>query len=84
MSLHYLFQGSLNGVEWEAKVGVATVEGQLSPTGASDLSRLAIDSDWCPQQKKVSIVHCVRGEAKLAWDNLGMRWRLFSGHDWFV
>ena len=84
MSLHHLFQGSSDGVEGEAEVGVAAAECQLSPTGAPDLSRLAVDSDWCPQQKKVAVVHCVRGEAKLACNNLGTRQRLFNGHDWFV
>ena len=83
MSLHHLFQGSLNRVQWEAEVGVAAVEGQLSPTGAPNLSRLAIDSDWCPQQEKAVVVHCVRSEAKLAWDNLGKGQRLFRGHGCF-
>ena len=83
MSLHHLFQGSLNGVEWEAEVGVATAECQLSPTGAPNLSRLAIDSDWCPQQEKVVVVNCVRGEAKLACNNLGKGQRLFRGHGCF-
>ena len=80
MSLHHLFQSCLDGVEGEAEVGVAAAECQLSPTGAPDLSRLAIDCDWCPQQEKAVVVCCVRSEAKLAWDNLGMRWRLFRGH----
>ena len=71
-------------MEGEAEVGVAAAEGQLSLTGAPNLSRLAIDSDWCPQQEKVVVVRCVRGEAKLAWDNLGTRWRLLTGHGWFV
>ena len=84
MSLHHLFQSGLDGVEGEAEVGVAAAEGQLSPTGAPNLSRLAIDSDWSPQQEKAVVVYCVRSEAKLAWNNLGTRWRLFSGHDWFV
>ena len=68
----------------EAEVGVAAAEGQLSRTGASNLSRLAIDSHWCPQQEKVVVVRCVRGEAKLAWDDLGTGWRLFRGHGCFV
>ena len=80
MSLHHLFQGSLDGVKWEAEVGVAAAEGQLSPIGALNLSRLAIDSDWCPQQEKVVVVCCVSGEPNWAWDGLGMRWRLFRGH----
>ena len=84
MSLHHLFQGGLDGVEGEAKVGVAAAEGQFSFTGAPNLSRLAVDSDWCPQQEKGAVVHCVRGEAKLAWDNLGMGQRLFTGHGCFV
>ena len=53
-------------MEGEAEVGVAAAEGQLSLTGAPNLSRLAIDSDWCPQQEKVVVVCCVRSEAKLA------------------
>ena len=80
MSLHHLFQGSSNGVEVEAEVGIAAVEGQFPSTGPPNLSRLAIDSDWCPQQEKVVVVHCVRSEAKLAWDGLGTRWRLFRRH----
>ena len=84
MSLHNLFQGSSDGVDWEAEFGVAAAEGQFSPTGAPDLSRLAIDSNWCPQQEIVVVVHCVRSEAKLAWDNHGMRQRFFSGHGCFV
>ena len=77
-------------MEWEAEVGVAAAEGQLSligqfpSTGPPNLSRLAIDSDWCPQQEKVVVVHCVRGEAKLACNNLGTRWRLLTGHGWFL
>ena len=70
-------------MEGEAEVGVAAAEGQLSPTGPAKLSRLAIDSDWYPQQEKVVVAHCVRGEAKLAWDDLGMGWRVFRGHGWF-
>ena len=84
MSLHHFFQGGSNRVEGEAEVGVAAAEGQLSPTGAPDLSRLAIDSDWCPQQEKAAVVHCVRGEAKPACNNLGTRWRLLTEHGWFV
>ena len=84
MSLHHLFQRGLNRVEGEAEVGVAAAERQFSPIGAPDLSRLAIDSDWCPQQEKVVVVHCVRSEANWAWDGLGMRWRLFRGHGCFV
>ena len=84
MSLHHLFQSCLDGMEGEAEFGVAAAESQLSPTGAPNLSRLAIDSDWCPQQEKVVVAHCVRGEAKLTWDNLGTRWRLLTGHGWFL
>ena len=71
-------------MEGEAEVGVAAAEGQLSPTGPPNLSRLAIDSDWCPQQEKVVVVGCVGSEAKLAWDDLGARWRLLTGHGWFA
>ena len=53
-------------MEVETEVGVAAAEGELSSTGPPNLSRLAIDSDWCPQQEKVVVVHCVRSEAKLA------------------
>ena len=80
----------MNGVEGEAEFGVAAAEGQLSligqvpSTGAPDLSRLAIDCDWSPQQEKVVVVNCVRSEVKLAWDDLGTRWRLLTGHGWFV
>ena len=80
MSLHHLFQSGSDGMEGEAEVGVAAAEGQLSPTGAPNLNRLAIDSDWCPQQEKAVVVHRVGGEANWAWDGLGMRWRLFRGH----
>ena len=80
MSLHHLFQSGSDGMEGEAEVGVAAAEGQLSPIGAPNLSRLAIDSDWCPQQEKVVVVHCVRGEAKLAWDDLGTGQRFIRGH----
>ena len=83
MSLHHLFQGGSDTVEGEAEVGVAAAEGQLSPTGAPDLSSLTIDSDWCPQQEKAAVVHCLRSEAKLAWDDLGTRWRVLTGHGWF-
>ena len=71
-------------MEGEAEFGVATPEGQLSVTGPAKLSRLATDSDWCPQQEKVVVVHCMRSEAKLAWADLGMGWRDFRGHGWFV
>ena len=80
MSLHHLFQSGSDGMEGEAEVGVAAAECQLSPTGASNLSRLAIDSDSCPQQEKAVVVCCVRSEANWAWDGLGTRWRLFRGH----
>ena len=66
MIFYHLLQGGSNGVKGEAEVGVAAAEGQFSLTGAPDLSRLAIDNDWCPQQEKAAVVHCVRSEAKLA------------------
>ena len=47
ISLYYIFKGSLNGVQWEAEAGVAAAKGQFSPTGASNLSRLSIESDLC-------------------------------------
>ena len=84
MSFHHLFQGGSDGVEWEAEVGVAAAECQLSPTGAPDLSRLAIDCDWCPQQEKTVVVCCVSSEANWSWDGLGTRWRLLAGHGWFL
>ena len=59
-------------MEGEAEVGVATAEGQFSPTRAPNLSRLAINCDWCPQQEKVVVVRCVGSEANWAWDSLGM------------
>ena len=71
-------------MEGEVEVGVAAAEGELSPTGPAELSRLAIDSDWYPQQEKVVAVHCVGSEAKLAWDDLGTGWRVLTGHGWFV
>ena len=77
MSLHHLFQGSLDTVEGEAEFGVATAEGQFPSTGPPNLSRLAIDSDWCPQQEKVVVVRCVRSKANWSWDDLGTRWKLF-------
>ena len=72
-------------MEGEAEVGVAAVEGQFPSTGPPYLSRLAIDSDWCPQQEKVVVAHCVGGEAKLAGGDLGTGQGFIRGHGcWFV
>ena len=67
-------------MEGEAEVGVAAAKCQFSPTGALYLSRLAIDSDWCSQQEEAAVVGSVGGKAKLAWENLGTRWRFLRGH----
>ena len=67
-------------MEGEAEIGVATAKGKLSPTGALYLSRLAIDSDWCSQQKEAAVVGSVGGETKLAWEDLGTGCRFLRGH----
>ena len=68
-------------MEGEAEVGVAAAEGQLFPTGPPNLSRLAIDSDWYPQQEKVVVVGCVGSEVSpVCNNNLSTRLRLLTGH----
>ena len=45
--LYNLIQGDLNGVEGKTEVWIAAAEGQLSLTGAPNLSRLPIGDDCC-------------------------------------
>ena len=55
-SLHHLFQGGSDGVEGETEAGVAAAEGEFTLTGAPNLSRLAVDGDWCSQQEEAAVV----------------------------
>ena len=48
-SLHHLFQGGSDGVDGETEAGVAAADGEFSLIGAPNLSRLAVDGDWCSQ-----------------------------------
>jgi len=61
MNLHHLFQGGSDGVEGETEAGIAAAEGQFSIAGAPNLSRLAIDGDWCSQQEEAAVVGGVGG-----------------------
>jgi len=61
MNLNHLFQGGSDGVEGETEAGIAAADGQFSITGAPNLSRLAIDGDWCPQQEEAAVVGGVGG-----------------------
>ena len=43
-------------MEGETEAGVAAAEGEFSITGAPNLSRLAVDGDWCSQQEEAAVV----------------------------
>jgi len=61
ITLHHLFQRSSDGVEGETEAGVAAAEGESLLTGAPNLSGLAIDGDWFPQQEEAAVVGGVGG-----------------------
>ena len=47
--------------ETETEARVAAEESQFSIIGAPNLSRLAIDGDWCSQQEEAAVVGGVGG-----------------------
>ena len=43
-------------MEGETEAGVAAAEGEFSITGAPNLSRLAVDGEWCSQQEEAAVI----------------------------
>ena len=53
-------------MEGETEAGLAAAEGEFSITGAPNLSRLAVDGDWCSQQEEAAVVGGVQTKVKIS------------------
>ena len=67
-------------MEGETEAGIAAAEGQFSVTGEPNLSRLAIDGDWCSQQEEAAVVGGVGSWTELAWEDFGTTLWLLKRH----